>query len=131
MSRFKFRVWQTEPINKMKYKSGLVMSQNQLLEEDCKVMQCTGLKDYEGNLIYEGDILKTYPILASDKIGDQSFNVVVEWSGSSWLSNGILGEYQCRISKVIGNIYENPELLEKPIETTGELSITAFPPGEE
>lgn len=73
--------------------------------------QFTGLLDKEGVEIYEGDILKTFPILASDKIGDKSFNVEVKWGECGWLSNGSLGHYQARISEIIGNIHENPELL--------------------
>ena len=79
--------------------------------KDAELMQYTGLKDKNEKEIYEGDILKTYAILASDKIEYQSFNVEVKFLNSCWIANGILGDYQCRISEVIGNIYENSDLL--------------------
>ena len=80
---------------------------------DVDISWSTGRLDKNEKEIYGGDILKTYPILASDAIGDDSFNVIVRFDGSSWIANGTLGDYQCRISEVIGNIYENPELITK------------------
>ena len=77
------------------------------------VRQFTGLHDKNGKEIYEGDILKTFPIISSDKIAYDSFNVVVRFTSSSWIANGVLGKRQAEISEVIGNIHENPELLEK------------------
>ena len=75
------------------------------------VGQFTGLHDKNGKEIYEGDILKTFPIISSDKIAYDSFNVVVRFTSSSWIANGVLGIKQSEISEVIGNIYENPDLV--------------------
>ena len=77
------------------------------------ISQFTGLHDKNGKEIYEGDILKTFPIISSDKIAYDSFNVVVRFTSSSWIANGVLGIKQSEISEVIGNIYENPELISK------------------
>lgn len=96
---------------------------------DGKLMQYTGLKDKNGKEIYEGDILRC-KCLKKCKLDScaekviQYKNSIIEW----WESGCNLG-YRLRDSKgktmmikpthlrtmeveVIGNIYENPELLE-------------------
>lgn len=75
------------------------------------ISQFTGLHDKTGKEIYEGHILKTYPIISSDKLGFDSFNVLVSWSINCWLANGIIGERQAMISEIIGDIHENADLL--------------------
>lgn len=99
------------------------------------VRQYTGYKDAEGNEVYEGDILDTKEtqFSASDKV----FRFVCEWYLSGMALRFIGRKYGCSESNrwmnrwpvgaenvadlvVVGNIYDNPELLksdERPTET--------------
>lgn len=74
-----------------------------------KIMQFTGLKDKNNKDIYEGDIIK-YPASGGlDKI------VQVVWN-NDWLrfeGSGGFGFSNAYNLEIIGNIYENPELLNK------------------
>lgn len=75
-----------------------------------EVMQYTGLKDKNGKEIYEGDI-----IIAYDEMTDVIDKGVIDWDKSEggFCIKGceptFLGYYP--ELEVIGNIYENPELL--------------------
>lgn len=75
---------------------------------DC-VEQYTGLKDKNGKEIYEGDILQ----IDDHIVGD--FEVV--WHKLGWKIKRAIGYESLSVHKsedctVIGNIHENPELLE-------------------
>lgn len=77
--------------------------------DDVVLMQYTGVKNKSGREIYEGDIYHH---------GDINIKYIVEWvdAGFKGRQNGNrsyagLGYWQDQI-EVIGNIYENPELLE-------------------
>lgn len=77
-------------------------------EDDAIVEQCTRLKDKNGKLIYEGDILKTL---------DGSICYVV-WMGISFWAESPGSEAKdweynsfYEHCEVIGNIHQNPELL--------------------
>jgi uncharacterized phage protein (TIGR01671 family) len=77
--------------------------------EDGSLGQSTGLKDKNGTEIYGGDIVQiwseTIPLYWEYKLLVQYFEDSAKFS---------LGKLDAReIVKVIGNIYENPELLDK------------------
>lgn len=77
-----------------------------------ELMQSTGLKDKNGQEIFEGDILGTK---------DGLLNGVVEYRSDLGMWTNSLIKYNnferlCNVAtsrEIIGNIYENPELLEE------------------
>ena len=76
--------------------------------EDVTLMQSTGLKDKNGVEIYEGDLLKTW-------IGgyEQASPYVVEDMRKLYFElKRDDSYYRIQKTEIIGNIYENPELLE-------------------
>lgn|SRR5574338_279369 len=107
MREIKFRVWNKRTkliknVERIFFNENTVQVKNDLdsltwFLDHCKLMQYTGLKDKNGKEIYEGDICSFW---------DDSI-VIVRWNEEGfWQGWGVL-----KISKVIGNIYENPELV--------------------
>ena len=72
--------------------------------------QCTGLRDKNGALIFEGDIVedKRGAMVSIGEVEYRCDYVAFTFSGWTFPS----GEMVRRWCSVIGNIYENPELLE-------------------
>jgi hypothetical protein len=73
------------------------------------VMQCTGKKDKNGKLIYENDLLKD----GKGQIGKVFWHSSTCSFAVNWLMKD--GSYETDncfgYGEIIGNIYENPELL--------------------
>ena len=132
MREIKFRAWDKKrqkwvgPNLHMEVVSGLLFWQFGL---DCNLMgmdsnygrdiyilqQYTGLKDKNGKEIYEGDIIKRpegthgYEV----KFLDGAFRPCFLGTNNPIAGEHLLWYQADRELKVIGNIYENPELLEE------------------
>lgn len=107
MREFKFRVWTTGWFSG---KDQMIYLDNfkefELVSGSDELMQYTGLKDKNGNEIWEGDILKIHE-------GDNWtwIHQVEYYLGSFMVTDENSLSALHSFSKVIGNIYENPELL--------------------
>lgn len=78
---------------------------------NAKLIQYTGLKDKIGVEIYEGDIIS----YKSPVVENTNRFLVCEWleEDGAFVFGGIKTNYAIRYGEVIGNIYENHELLKE------------------
>lgn len=109
MRTFKFRVYIPEHGKFSYFELGnFEYSDRYLDQHDYPVQQFTGLKDSEGVEIYEGDLVKR---LNTEYIYEVVYN---EENATYFLQNkdieGPLSYYR-KVVEVVGNIFENSELL--------------------
>lgn len=118
--RFKFRVWNIQN-GEIKYDILDDLEYYLRYDEIFNIMQSTGLKDKNGKLIYEGDIVKfAFHELAEEKAWEKA---VIVWGDKYKYPAFDVDkcEFECNglsyifnedwVIEVIGNIYENKELL--------------------
>jgi hypothetical protein len=107
MREIRFRAWFKPAKYMFKHEDLYIYNFRLFSEKDSQhiLMQYTGLKDKNGKEIYEGDIVKCVRLFE---------NYEVQYYNACFIcKNGISG-FDLRESEnieVIGNIYENPELL--------------------
>lgn len=127
MRDFRFRAWHKEankmlPNNSQGYEGNVFRWLNE--GQPVEIMQYTGLKDKNGEEIYEGDILQDdceelHQVIFGKLPLDKSGDCVCTYEAFYCKCYGKLGQspfYECANigdwMEVIGNIYENPKLLE-------------------
>ena len=113
--RFKFRIWDDDnecfdylDFNDLEKAKHTIDSYNEYFwsgyfkENPQYLMQCTGMRDKNNKLIYEGDIVKIHNDVTAKIIFDKgcfSFTDGVYNQACYWKQDTL---------EVIGNIYENP-----------------------
>lgn len=120
--RFKFRFWDKEtqtmqkiPMVELRHRITL----DKIFADDRVIfMQCTGLKDKNGKLIYEGDVVKfnydTDEIIAVVSWDDNEGQVGYYLNTTDYFKDKYVTDYDFYKNdyEVLGNIYENKFLLE-------------------
>ena len=99
MREIKFRAWDTQEKRMIYPKTGAVnnLESWEILQLFDTVMQYTGLKDKNGKEIYEGDIVR----IAGYGLYEVGYPFITLFQS----------HFENDVEEIIGNIYENPELL--------------------
>jgi hypothetical protein len=113
----KFRIWDKR-FNKMRSWNWIVTARPPIgaffYDDNLIKMQDTGLRDKHGKEIYDGDIIHTRD--------NDSYNFVVrfdpKWKAWTYYLFNTFNSFifNNEFHEVVGNIYENPELLESDLK---------------
>ena len=84
--------------------------------DETTICQCSGLRDKNGKMIWENDIVKPFADLKGivrfgERDYSREFGFNIEWMSKSCYSRDFL--YWAEKCKVIGSAIDNPELLEQ------------------
>ena len=112
MRKIAFRSWLKDK-KEMLYDFG-TLDNNCLSDDDrATVTQFTGLFDKHGNPVYEGDLLK-HPVgvVAEIKYENDVASFVAVYTANDDMEMNHLDREIIKKCEVVGNIFENPELLE-------------------
>lgn len=89
---------------------GMINDIPNMIEVDpSTICQCTGLKDKNGKLIWENDIVKINNSKVNTLITFRDFEIICTIPNEKYYKHRL--EYDTEY-EVIGNIFDNPELLE-------------------
>lgn len=129
MREIKFRAWDNDkksmfiPHINASFNTGL-HDLNIIFEKfgtEYSFMQYSGLKDKNGKEIFEGDVISCPPLFKGDKsyfqitFGEVTVQGLQHWAWlcqSRVLQKSLLDQSIIENGEVIGNVYENPELMQ-------------------
>ena len=83
-----------------------------IVNNDIHLMQSTGLKDKNGKEIFEGDILKSNKYITSVFYEKGAYCVKFRRNANAMVTMNAISFIEKFKTRIVGNIYENPELLE-------------------